>query len=99
MASNRRSIRRSHLTAEKERNLRREHERLHPDGLKRSGRPCEMCMVLDALKEQSRHIPRCSSSTPRGFRCAQSAGHTGPHRHPNDDDDPLIQSAYDGFIS
>ena len=37
------------LTAEYERNLRREHARLHPNGYFKSGRPCLICMLLDKI--------------------------------------------------
>lgn len=74
------------LTAEKERNLRREHERLHPHALMRSGRVCDVCLLLAALKEDRRRIPRCPQNTPRGYRCAEGAGHTGPHSHPRDEE-------------
>lgn len=34
------------MTAERERNLRRNHQLRHPGGLFSSGRPCEVCMTL-----------------------------------------------------
>lgn len=72
------------LTAEKERNLRRDHGRMHPDGLLRSGKVCDVCLLLGSLREAHRNMPRCSGTTARGYRCAQSTGHLGHHSHPND---------------
>lgn len=76
---------RSLLSAERERNLRREHERLHPDALMRSGKVCDVCLLLDALRYTRKSVPRCSGQTDRGFRCASIVGHHGPHSHPNDE--------------
>lgn len=76
------------LTAERERNLRRDHERMHPEGLTKSGRVCDICLLLAALKETHRRIPRCSGFTHDHFRCAQGAGHLGPHSHPQDGPKP-----------
>lgn len=39
------------LTAERERNMYRYHARLHPNGKTKTGRPCEICMLLDALED------------------------------------------------
>ncbi len=72
------------LTAERERDMRREHARMHPDGLMRSGKVCDICLLLAALRETHGRIPRCSTNTARGYRCAKSSGHHGPHSHPND---------------
>lgn len=38
-----------YLTAERERNLRREHHRMHPDLLTKSGRVCIVCLLLRRL--------------------------------------------------
>ena len=38
-----------YLSAERERNLRREHHRLHPDLLTKSGRVCIVCLLLRRL--------------------------------------------------
>lgn len=69
------------FTAEKERNLKRDHARMHPDGLMRSGKICDICLLLAALEEAYRAIPRCNKSTPRGYRCSSLLGHSGPHSH------------------
>lgn len=72
------------LTAERERGLRREHARMHPDGLTRSGLVCDVCLLLAALKETWGRIPRCERNTVRGYRCAKASGHRGSCSHPND---------------
>lgn len=72
------------LTAERERNLRRDHERMHPDGLTQSGRVCDVCMLLAALADADRVMPRCSITTARGFRCSKARGHLGRHSHPRE---------------
>lgn len=77
------------LTGERERGLRREHARLHPDGLMRSGKLCDVCLLLAALREAHKRIPRCQGQTARGFRCAQGQGHSGAHSHPNDEASPV----------
>lgn len=72
------------ISAERERNMRRDHERRHPSGLLRSGAPCEACLLLETLREERTLRPRCEATTPRGYRCARPYGHGGRHGHPCD---------------
>jgi hypothetical protein len=46
------------LTPERERNMRREHARLHPDGLLPGGRVCDVCLVLTQLDVEREKVPR-----------------------------------------
>jgi hypothetical protein len=43
------------LTPEKERNLRREHERLHPEAMTPGGRFCDVCVLLARLSWERRN--------------------------------------------